>query len=49
MGKWKIARILAMASRKVKLSEILGSGAHVVVTGIWGTFDLLLFKVIWSY
>ena len=43
-GQMKIAIILEMASRRVKRSEICGSS--VVVTGIWGTFDILLFKVI---
>ncbi len=47
MVKWKIDKILGMASHRVKRSEICVSG--VVVTGIWGTFDLLLFKVILEF
>ncbi len=40
----KTADILEMAMRRAKLSEIWESG--LVVTCIWGTFDLLVFKVI---
>ena len=34
------------AGRRAKYSEIWDSG--VVVIYIWGTFDLLVFKVIWG-
>ncbi len=47
MGKWKIVKILEMASRRVKQSEIWGS--WVVVTGIWGTFDLYCLRSFWGY
>ena len=45
MGQCKLANILEMASRRTKLSEIWDSG--VVAMCICGTFNLLVFKVIW--
>ena len=46
-GKMEIANILKMASRRAKRGEIWDPG--VLLKHIWGTFDVLAFKVIWGH